>query len=75
MCVSLLLLVFFGFTDHFYILHQNFYYLSSKFNILVIFEKKNFKGISKMSPNLLIAFSLDWENDKTVEAKFSFQNI
>ena len=31
---------FLGFTDHFYILHQNVYYLRSKLNILIIFEKR-----------------------------------
>ena len=42
--VNVCFFAFLGFSDHFYILLQNFYFLSSKLNILVIIEKKMFRA-------------------------------
>ena len=62
--VNVSFVVFLGVTDHFYILLQNFHYLSSKFNILVIIFLKK----------VTFWAYIHWEKDKTVEAKLSFQN-
>ena len=64
-CKCVFLCFILGFTGHFYILLQNFRYLSLKFNILGFFLKREFLVLFKNVLKGTFWAYIHWEKDKT----------